>query len=148
MENEASAPAAEEPPRPLFRLKLDHDDIYWGCEAIAERDAVSLGERDVVLDHAPDNQPGLYRWIRAKKVTIQPIGLEAYEIENPGFFEVLPKERQKAEPSAPTLEQAFYELAIAVSQSGVLKEYNAARGARLVAWLAAFEKTIDEFRGQ
>lgn len=118
MKKETSAPAAEEPARPsrmLYKLTLDHDDVYFGCEPIAEELAASLTERDVVLDHAPDNPPGRYRWLRPEK-----------------RLEPLPKERQKDEPGAPTLEQAFYDLA----------KYGAATP-RVAAWCAWFEKTIE-----
>jgi len=113
MKKEPSAPAAEEPARPLFRLKLDHDDVYFGCETIAATSEVS--ESDVVLDHAPDNAPGCYRWLRDLK-----------------RLEPLPKAQQKTEPGAPTLEQAFYCLV----KHGANEQH-------VQAWIAWFEKTIE-----
>ena len=121
MQKVPSAPAAEEPARPLFRLKLDHDDVYFGCETIAATSEVS--ESDVVLDHAPDNAPGCYRWLRDLK-----------------RLEPLPKAQQKTEPGAPTLEQALCELLIALIQTEALRT---PLPPRLGAWLAWFEKTID-----
>src|SRR6267142_1683721 len=122
MQKEESAPA-EEPvrPRQMFRLKLDHDDIYFGCEAIPEGEEPKAD--DVLLDHAPDNPPGQYRWMRAQK-----------------RLEALPKERQKTEPGAPTLEQAFYEMVGAAIDEGALK---VPLPPRITAWLVWFEKSID-----
>lgn len=98
-----------------FRLKLDHDGVYFGSEALLEGEEVALGADDVVLDHAPDNAPGLYRWSRKE-----------------ARLEALPKAQQKAAPGAPTLEQAmheFFTLGFA--------------GPKAKAWCEWFEKSID-----
>jgi|SRR5690348_375890 hypothetical protein len=118
MAKEKSAAPAEEAARPMFRLKLDHDDVFFGSEPFAPGDTV--GARDVILDHQPDNLPGRYRWSREHD-----------------RFEPLQKEKQKAEQGAPTLEQAFYELARAVhlpDDKGL---------PRLQAWCEWFEKTVE-----
>lgn len=111
MVKKVSAPA-EEPARPFFRLRLDHDDVYFGCDEISQ-DAVI--ESDVVLDHAPDNPPGRYRWNREHQ-----------------RLQVLPTEQQKAAQAAPTLEQAFQDFLL-----------NGAEGARVKAWRKWFETTTD-----
>lgn len=123
MNKEASAAPAEETVRPQFRLKLDHDDIYFGAEPFKG----IAGAGDVILDHAPDNVAGRYRWSREHN-----------------RLEPLPKEKQKEEPGAPTLEQAFYELTSALLDVGALK---APLPRRLTAWLAAFEKSIESGGG-
>lgn len=111
MEEEISA-TAEEPARLLFRLKLDHDDVYFGCEPI-EESVIAVG--DVVLDHAPDNPPGRYRWSR-DQIQLEP----------------LPESKQKAAPGAPTLEQAFQDFLL-----------NGAEGPRVKAWREWFESTVE-----
>jgi hypothetical protein len=118
MQNEESAAPAETPARPRFRLKLDHDDVYFGCEKLAAGEEAAAG--DIVLDHAPDNAPGLYRWLYPE-----------------ARLEPLPKTKQKAAPDAPTLEQAFYELVHAVIPSG------SPLPSRIAAWCAWFEKSFD-----
>jgi hypothetical protein len=122
MLNEESGALPEEKPRPQFRLKLDHDDVYFGCEQLA--DGEEPKPDDVVLDHAPDNAPGQYRWLRAY-----------------GWFIPLPSTQQKIAQGAPTLEQAFYELARAVHRpddQGL---------PRVKAWCEWFEKSIDGGKG-
>lgn len=107
---------AEEAPRPRFRLKLDHDDVYFGCEEISQEEAdAHLGVNDVVLDHAPDNAPGQYRWLREEK-----------------RFHALEKAQQKTVAGAPTLEQAFYDFV----KNGELAH-------KTKAWCDWFEKTLD-----
>lgn len=115
-----SAPAAEEEarpepaaPRPRYKLNLDHDDVYFGCEPIAPGEDPAAG--DIVLDHAPDNAPGQYRWLREEKK-----------------FHALGKAQQKTVQGAPTLEQAFYDFV----------KYGADTP-RVEAWCAWFEKTIE-----
>jgi len=103
---------AEEPARLLFKLKLDHEDVYFGCEPIEGSDVI---ESDVVLDHAPDNPHGRYRWLRDHKT-----------------LELLPIERQKAELGAPTLEQAFHDFLL-----------NGPEGSRVKAWRKWFESTLE-----
>jgi hypothetical protein len=131
MKKDASAPAEDparpepdiapvaEASRPQFRLELDHDDVYFGCEELGGETAVVAD--DVVLDHAPDNAPGQYRWLRAEN-----------------RFHPLPKAQQKTEPGAPTLEQAFYDLLVMLAPEPAAKF-----APRIQAWAAAFEKTID-----
>jgi hypothetical protein len=111
MKKEASAAPAEEKPRPLFRLKLDHDEVYFGCEPFEG----IAGASDVVLDHAPDNPPGIYRWSREHR-----------------RFEPLPKEKQKDAPEAPTLEQAFYAFVKFGADNPIAK-----------AWCDWFEKSLE-----
>jgi hypothetical protein len=105
-----------------FRLKLDHDDVYFGCEEVLAGEEITFGADDVVLDHAPDNAPGMYRWSRTGK-----------------RFEPLPKTQQKTELGAPTLEQAFYELTSAWMQGAGPDSLPP----RVMAWRAGFEKSID-----
>ena len=112
MVKKTSAPA-EEAARPQFRLILDHDDVYFGCEQVFDRE--QIGERDIVLDHAPDNLPGQYRWSREHN-----------------RLEPLPEQSRKDKPGAPTLEQAFY----AFVKFG-------ADSPRTKAWCEWFEKTIE-----
>lgn len=111
MVKRVSAPA-EEPARLLFRLKLDHDDVYFGCEPIEES---AIAEGDVVLDHAPDNAPGRYGWLRDQKK-----------------LEPLPESKQKAALGAPTLEQVFHDFLL-----------NGAEGSRVKAWREWFESTLE-----
>lgn len=115
MEKEGSAPA-EEAPRPLFRLKLDHDDVYFGCEPIPETEAM---DGDAILDHAPDNAPGKYRWSR--------------EFQR---LEPLIPDKQKTEPGAPTLEQAFCDL---IESLPVMIDLPKS----VFAWRAWFRTTVD-----
>lgn len=109
MAKKESAPA-EEPARVVFRLKLDHDDVYFGCEPIPKTE---VAEGDAILDHAPDNPPGRYRWHQNK-------------------LEPLPESKQKAALGAPTLEQAFQDFLV-----------NGAGGAKVKAWSKWFETTLD-----
>jgi hypothetical protein len=122
MLNEESASPAEEKARPRFLLKLDHDDVYFGCEALPDGGELSLGPDDVVLDHAPDNAPGQYRWLREEK-----------------RFHALLKTQQKTAPGAPTLEQAFYEL----TQSWLQGAGPNSLPPRVEAWRTQFRKTLD-----
>lgn len=116
-----SAPAAEESARPeseiarrpRYKLNLDHDDVYFGCEPIAPGEDPAAG--DVVLDHAPDNAPGQYRWLREEK-----------------RFHALGKAQQKTVQGAPTLEQAFYGFLTGGPQDP-----------RTKAWCDWFETTFD-----
>ena len=120
MQKKESAPAespADETPAPAprrFRLELDHDGIYFGAQELAGEQQ-ALGADDVILDHMPDNAPGMYRWSREHR-----------------RLEPLPKAQQKKEPGAPTLEQAFY---------GFLA--NGPEDPRTRAWRDWFEKTLD-----
>ena len=114
MQKKESA-AAEAPSRPLFRLELDHDGVYFGVKELLAGEELALGADDVVLDHAPDNAPGMYRWSREHK-----------------RLEPLPKAQQKKEPGSPTLEQAFY---------GYLM--NGSADPRTKAWIDSFEKSFD-----
>jgi hypothetical protein len=104
-----------------FKLNLDHDDVYFGCQELLAGEEVALGADDVVLDHAPDNAPGQYRWLRDEKM-----------------FVPLAKAQQKTEPGSPTLEQAFYDLLKALAPEGGAKF-----GKRIEAWAATFEKTLE-----
>lgn len=97
------------------RARLDRDLVYEGAE-----DVQALGEDDIP---APDEciRPGAYRW--------QP----------PADGEVghwVPLEARQAKPAlgAPSLEQAFYDLA--KSAEGTLPP-------RTAAWCAAFATTIE-----
>ncbi len=121
MKKDASAEPAEEKVRPRFRLKLDHDDVYFGCELLGKDEPTA--ETEIVLDHEPDNPPGRYRWSREHN-----------------RLEPLPKEKQKDAPEAPTLEQAFYDLVDVLIGGGAL---NAPLPPRLSAWRKWFEKTFD-----
>jgi len=93
-EDTAAAPAAGEAlsaPKPVFyRLRLDHDQVYWGAEPV--EDAEAHGNA-VILDHAPDNPPGRYRWSWQEK-----------------RLEPLPPAAVKLAEEAPTYERALYEL--------------------------------------
>jgi hypothetical protein len=102
---------------PLYRLKLDHDRIFWGAEPI---DVVDMKDSDVVLDHEPDNKPGAYRWDDEVKALMP-----------------LPPQKIKAAPDAPTFEQAFRDALRAMDKFGI------ALPARTAAWCADFDKTID-----
>jgi hypothetical protein len=116
---DAPTAPADEKPRPVFRLKLDHEDVYFGSEPFEG----IAGACDVVLDHAPDNVPGRYHWSREHS-----------------RLEPLPKEKQKEELGGPTLEQAFYDLTkMVMDPEGLMTPTR-----RLAAWCAWFEKTIDE----
>ena len=113
MQKEESAAPAEEAARSMFRLKLDHDDVFFGSEPVAIGD--TIGARDVILDHQPDNIPGRYRWSR-----------EHHRLEP------LAKEKQKAELGAPTMEQAFHALIQSGPDNPVTK-----------AWCDWFVKSLD-----
>lgn len=102
----------------MFKLKLDHDGVYWGAEAIAETD---VKEGDVILDHEPDNAPGRYKWNAEQK-----------------RLDALPPTQIKTAPGAPTLDQAFHHLVES------LKEAGHALPPTVHAWCEEFKKTIDE----
>ena len=116
---EPNAESAEESTsdsaKPIYRLKLDHDGVYWGAEEI---ETAAVG--DIVLDHAPDNSPGRYKWNAEQQC-----------------FDALPASQIKSAPEAPTLEQAFHHLA----QS--LKEAGHALPAAVCAWCEEFKQSID-----
>lgn len=102
----------------LFRIKLDHDGVYWGAEPA---DAIDMtNTTDVYLDHCPDNAPGRYRW-DAKA----------------GALIALPPSQIKTSPEAPSLDQAFHHLVES------LKEAGHALPASVHAWCDEFKKTID-----
>lgn len=97
-----------------FKLNLDADGVFFGSTPI---DPAAVQPGDVVLDHAPDNPPGCYRWMP-----------EANGV--PAHLQPLPKEQQKTAPGAPTLEQAFADYLT-----------NGSTGARVSAWAAWFKTT-------
>ena len=105
------------PPKPLYRLKLDHDGIYWDADEIAEAE---VKEGDVVLEHMPDNTPGRYKWNAAEK-----------------RLDALPPSQVKTQPGAPSFEQAFDALVQSLEDAG-----HAIPGI-VTAWREEFKKTLD-----
>lgn len=102
----------------MHRLKLDHDNVYWGAERLA--DGAVPGETDIVLDHAPDNAPGRYRYDREKAV-----------------FVALAPGQVKAQPTSVTSERALYEVCRTLAIGGtVLSDAT-------LSWAAAYEDTVD-----
>lgn len=97
-----------------YRARLDHDQVFWGVDEIAQADAK---EGDVLFDHVPDNAPGAYRW-DAKLAR----------------FEPLPASQIKAIPGAPSIEQAFHDF---IHASDITLP------PRTAAWRDAFKKTVD-----
>jgi len=114
MIEELSVPA-EAPALALFLLKLDSDDVYFGCAPITEADIPSLDPGAVVVDIAPDNPPGCYRWMR-----------------DSGYLAPLEKSQQRTEPGVPTIEQAFYDF-LTIGPDA----------ARVMAWREWYAKTVD-----
>lgn len=104
-----------------FKLKLDHDGIYWGAEEIAA-DAVKEG--GVVLDHLPDNPPGRYRWDVEMKALI-----------------ALPSSQVKSAPEAPSMEQAFHSIVESLEAAG----HDLPVVVR--TWRDEFKKSIDKLLG-
>lgn len=103
---------------PAFRLKLDHDRVFWGVEMIES--AALADADDVVLDHEPDNQPGAYRWDAEARALLP-----------------LPPSKIKVAQNVPTLEQAVHALVKHLRHEGhalptVVRE-----------WAEAFTKTIE-----
>ena len=109
IEQEATAP------KPLWRLNLDHDSIFWGAVQI-DADAFKAG--DVLLDHCPDNPPGRYRWDGTALVA-------------------LPASQVKSAPEAPSLAQAFHHLVESLVEAGH------ALPPAVHAWAKEFQKTLD-----
>lgn len=116
---DAAAPAPAAPPRPLFKLKLHHDGVYWGVEEILAGD---IYEGDVVLDHVPDNAPGRFKWNAAEK-----------------RFDALAPSQIKTAPEAPSLEQALHDVIASLEAAGHAIPPAAA------AWRAAFKNTLEGY---
>lgn len=106
---------------PLFRLKLDHNNVYWAAEPV---DVSDVCEGDVVLDHEPDNTPGRYRWDAEAKALV-----------------ALPPSQVKLQPGVPSFEEAFADVL------DVLEAAGQKLPARAKAWRDGFKRTIDEVKG-
>jgi hypothetical protein len=109
--------------------RLDHDQVYWGLEdrPLAEIKAGDLVFGDPVLaellpkgavyvDRDCDLAGGQQRWDAAA-----------------GCFVPLPEAARKPGPTAPTLEQAFYDY-LTIGK----------KAPRVVAWCEWMKKTMDE----
>lgn len=103
---------------PLFRLTLDADGIYFGATEVHPDD---VRDGDVVLDHAPDNAHGRYRWDRATSA-----------------FEPLPVSQRKDTPGTPSFEDALDALCHWLSDGDELP-----LPAPVAAWRAAYRRSID-----
>ena len=117
----AAAPVVVEqpaPPKPLFRLNLDHDGVYWGAIEIHPED---YKDGDITLDHAPDNPLGRYKWNGVL-----------------GQMEALPASQIKAAPEAPSLEQAFHHLVRSLEEAGH------AMPPVVAAWRDEFTRTVEQ----
>lgn len=131
MENETNAAAAGVTApdaavaagKPIYRLKLDHDSVYWGAELFDPSWAVADG--DVILDHAPDNPPGRYKW------SVERQRLEALE----------PKLVRQAEGEI-TSDRAFYETLRTLHECGITPSPVALK------WAGEYEKTVDMDEGR
>lgn len=99
----------------LYRAKLDFDMVYWGVEQVDV-----LAAADVAVPPNCDLRPGAYRW-DAKAARFEPLA---------------PSQVKKAE-GAPTLEQAFAELAAHIAAG------QAALPPRVQAWLDNYNQTVD-----
>jgi len=110
-------PIASTAAPPAWLLKLDADGVYWGATEISPAD---VNADDVVLDHMPDNRPGIYKW-NAIEARLDP----------------LPKAQQKDVQVAPDLERAFDELCTALAKQ------NVGLSPLVVEWQAWYRRTVD-----
>ena len=78
--------------RQLYRANLDADQVFWG---VTEIHADDVHEGDLILDHVPDNRPGVYRW-------------DAAHQPSPAFVP-LPLSQQKEEQTVPSLDRMLYD---------------------------------------
>lgn len=104
--------------QPCFRLNLDADGVYFGATEIHPED---VKEGDVVLDHAPDNAHGKYRWDKESKA-----------------LHPLPVSQHKESGDAPDLECAFNWLCEWLSDGGQIP-----LPPHVTEWREWYRKTID-----
>lgn len=111
------APPEQVKVKPMFRINVDADGVYWGATEIHPEDAQPA---DVVLEAMPDNRQGCYRWNAIDR-----------------RFDPLPVSQQKIVQTAPDLERTFDALCEALAKSMTLPPL-------VVEWRSWYAKTIDQ----